>query len=102
VQRGQPGELLYAFDANDINDKLQGYYRNKQATGAKVMRDVLKKGDAWFRTGDLLRWDHDGRWLFVDQIGDTYRWKGENDLTAEVGKNSWTASGCPGGECIWG
>ena len=48
------------------------------------MRDVLKKGDAWFRTGDVVRWDPEGRWWFCDRIGDTYRWKSENISTSEV------------------
>jgi fatty-acyl-CoA synthase len=53
-------------------------------TQKKVVRDVFEKGDIWFRTGDLLRRDHLGYFYFVDRIGDTFRWKGENVATSEV------------------
>jgi fatty-acyl-CoA synthase len=50
----------------------------------KILRDVFAPGDAWFRTGDLMRRDERGYFYFVDRIGDTFRWKGENVSTAEV------------------
>ncbi|KAL9627241.1 MAG: hypothetical protein Q9164_007661 [Protoblastenia rupestris] len=86
VPRNQPGELLYQLNPTNPNDTFQGYYNNPKATNSKILRDVLKKGDAYFRTGDIVRWDHQGRWYFVDRIGDTFRWKSENVSTAEVGE----------------
>ena len=84
VPRGEPGELLMKVDAAEVKKKYQGYYNNAKATEGKLMRDVFAKGDAYFRTGDVLRWDNEGRWWFVDRIGDTFRWKSENVSTAEV------------------
>ncbi|MBW2417450.1 MAG: long-chain-acyl-CoA synthetase [Deltaproteobacteria bacterium] len=59
-------------------------YANAEATEKKILRDVFKNGDAWFRTGDLMRKDERGYFYFVDRIGDTFRWKGENVSTSEV------------------
>ncbi|KAF2192634.1 acetyl-CoA synthetase-like protein [Zopfia rhizophila CBS 207.26] len=80
----EPGELLYKLDPDNISKKFQGYFGNNKATDSKILRDVKAKGDAYFRTGDLMRWDKEGRWYFVDRIGDTFRWKAENVSTAEV------------------
>jgi fatty-acyl-CoA synthase len=59
-------------------------YADAEASQRKVLRNVFKEGDAWYRTGDLLRRDAAGFYYFVDRMGDTYRWKGENVSTAEV------------------
>jgi fatty-acyl-CoA synthase len=59
-------------------------YTDPAASARKVLRDVFKQGDAWYRTGDLMRRDEHGFYYFVDRLGETYRWKGENVSTAEV------------------
>jgi len=59
-------------------------YADRADSEAKILRDVFEPGDAWFRTGDLMRRDRHGYFYFVDRIGDTFRWKGENVSTAEV------------------
>jgi fatty-acyl-CoA synthase len=68
-------------------------YADAAATSAKVLRDVFKSGDAWFRTGDLMRRDALGYYYFVDRIGDTFRWKGENVSTTEVAETMMTFDG---------
>jgi acyl-CoA synthetase (AMP-forming)/AMP-acid ligase II len=80
----EPGELVFKLDAQNIKSKFQGYYGNEKATSSKILRNVRKKGDAYFRSGDLVRSDNEGRWFFVDRLGDTFRWKAENVSTAEV------------------
>ena len=84
AEPGEPGELLLAIDANDPQAKFQGYFGNSKATEEKIIRDVLKKGDAYFRTGDMIRWDKNGFWFFSDRMGDTFRWRSENVSTSEV------------------
>lgn len=61
-----------------------GYYNNPSATEKKFERNVFRKGDLFYRTGDALRRTSDGRWFFLDRLGDTFRWKSENVSTAEV------------------
>ena len=59
-------------------------YTQKTDTRKKILEDAFEKGDRWFRTGDLMRRDAHGYFYFVDRIGDTFRWKGENVATSEV------------------
>jgi fatty-acyl-CoA synthase len=59
-------------------------YSSREDSEKKVLRDVFEWGDAWYRTGDLMRIDDQGHFYFVDRIGDTFRWKGENVSTSEV------------------
>jgi fatty-acyl-CoA synthase len=59
-------------------------YADQEASDRKVLRNVFKAGDSWYRTGDLMRRDERGFYYFVDRVGETYRWKGENVSTAEV------------------
>ena len=79
------GEALgkISNDPDQPTGRFDGYAK-KEETEKKILRDVFEKGDAWFRTGDLLRQDKLGYFYFVDRIGDTFRWKGENVATSEV------------------
>ena len=81
----QVGELIGAIkvEKKDSGAVFEGY-TSKEATEKKILRDVFRKGDAWFSTGDLLRGDAEGDYYFVDRIGDTFRWKGENVSTQDV------------------
>ena len=68
-------------------------YADAAASEKKILRDVFAKGDAWYRTGDLMRKDAQGYFYFVDRVGDTYRWKGENVSTGEVTAAVTTCAG---------
>jgi len=59
-------------------------YTEKSKTEKSILRNVFKKGDAWFNTGDLVRDMGFFHTQFVDRLGDTFRWKGENVSTVEV------------------
>ena len=80
VGKGEQGLLLAKID-----DKapLDGY-TDRKMTEKVVLHDVFVKGDRYFNTGDLLRNIGFGHAQFVDRLGDSYRWKGENVSTTEV------------------
>ena len=92
------GELLGRIPqrADAPTGRFEGY-TSKEATERKVLRDVFARGDAWFRSGDLLRQDRDDFFYFVDRIGDTFRWKGENVSTQEVAEQLAQLPGRPHG-----
>jgi fatty-acyl-CoA synthase len=82
--RNEIGEAVGRIGtADEGGGRFEGY-TDKTETEKKVLHDVFAKGDAWFRTGDLMRLDEQGFFHFVDRIGDTFRWKGENVATSEV------------------
>jgi len=80
---GETGEAIGQILDSDGATRFEGY-ADPEASGRKVLRDVFAAGDAWYRTGDLMRRDEQGFFYFVDRVGDTFRWKGENVSTTEV------------------
>jgi fatty-acyl-CoA synthase len=88
---GETGEAIGKI-RDDARHAYTGYV-DRTASEKKVLRDVFEKGDAWFVTGDLMRQDNDGYLYFVDRIGDTFRWKGENVSTTEVAQRLAEAPG---------
>ena len=88
---GEIGEALGRIGA-DPSARFEGYSQEAETT-KKILRDVFEPGDAWMRTGDLMRRDAEGFYAFVDRIGDTFRWKGENVATLQVAA---ALTMCPG------
>ncbi|XP_028407578.1 long-chain fatty acid transport protein 4-like [Dendronephthya gigantea] len=78
-----PGEVGQVAGLINNRNSYDGYV-NKQATQNKIAHDLLKKGDEWFLSGDVLYWDELGYLFFHDRLGDTFRWRGENVSTSEV------------------
>jgi len=84
----EPGEIgeavgMIVTDPEIGGGRFEGY-TSAQETEKKILRNVFKPGDAWWSSGDLLRYDENGYCYFVDRIGDTFRWKSENVSTQEV------------------
>ena len=80
---GETGEFVGKIIKEDPTRSFDGYV-NKEATEKKIYRDVFRRGDIVFSSGDLLEIDTLGFVYFKDRTGDTFRWKGENVSTTEV------------------
>jgi len=80
VPTGEPGLLL-----SPVN-RLQPFdgYTDPSASEKKLVRNAFRKGDCWFNTGDVMSPQGMGHAAFVDRLGDTFRWKGENVATTQV------------------
>jgi len=85
------GEALGRI-SGEAASRFEGY-SDQAETEKKILRDVFAPGDAWMRTGDLMRRDAEGFYYFVDRVGDTFRWKGENVAVEEVAA---VLRACPG------
>jgi len=79
----EPGLLVARVHTRHPLGYFDGY-TDARATESRIEQNLFTRGDAWFLTGDLLRQDKDGDFWFVDRIGDTFRWKGENVSTDQV------------------
>jgi fatty-acyl-CoA synthase len=98
VTRGEAGEAIGKIAGGAA--RFEGY-TDAAASEKKILRDVFKPGDAWVRSGDLMRQDAKGFFYFVDRIGDTFRWKGENVATTEVAAAAASAPGIRSA-CVYG
>jgi fatty-acyl-CoA synthase len=80
VPAGQPGLLL-----SPVN-RLQPFdgYTDQESTEKKLVRNAFREGDCWFNSGDVMSPQGLGHAAFVDRLGDTFRWKGENVATTQV------------------
>lgn len=77
------GLVCNLIDNKRLDRRFDGY-SDSSATQRKIIRDVRRKGDQFFNSGDLLSRDEQGFFYWSDRVGDTFRWKGENVATTEV------------------
>ena len=95
--KGEPGLLI-----SEINDRIPfDGYTDPKATEKKIIKDAFAEGDQWFNTGDLVRDQGFSHVAFVDRLGDTFRWKGENVATTEV-EGALDADGQIGQSVVFG
>lgn len=80
VKKGDPGLLI-----TKITRLTQpASYTDPEKTKQLILRNVFIDGDKWFNTGDMMRDIGFRHMQFVDRLGDTFRWKGENVSTTEL------------------
>ncbi|RFS33947.1 long-chain-acyl-CoA synthetase [Acinetobacter cumulans] len=80
VKKGEVGLLVGKITRRSPFDGYTDPEKNKSV----IIKDMFKHGDAYFNTGDLVRDIGFRHAQFVDRLGDTFRWKGENVSTTEV------------------
>ncbi len=102
VVQGEAGELIgrLTSDPAQAAQRFEGYTSAAESE-RKILRDVFKPGDLWQRTGDLMRQDEQGFFYFVDRVGDTFRWKGENVATTDVAAAVSSAPGVEDADGLW-
>jgi fatty-acyl-CoA synthase len=94
---GEPGEAIGKIASMPhLPARRFDGYTDSSASARKILRNVFHEGDAWFRTGDLMRQDALGYYYFVDRLGDTFRWKGENISSTEVAATLTACAGVTG------
>ncbi|MBP6104897.1 MAG: long-chain-acyl-CoA synthetase [Steroidobacteraceae bacterium] len=84
AKAGEVGELVAEVLAGPGAAGMFEGYTSAEATEAKLLRNVFRPGDRWVHSGDLVRFDEDDYYYFVDRMGDTFRWRGHNVSTEEV------------------
>lgn len=96
---GEAISKIFATRSNPAN-QFEGY-TSPADSERKLIKNVFAEGDVWLRTGDLMRIDEKGFFYFVDRLGDTFRWKGENVASSEVAE---IICMCPGvlDACVYG
>ncbi len=89
----EAGEAIARIDVHKSSSAAFDGYVSRDDSEKKILHDVFEPGNSWMRSGDLMRKDARGFYYFVDRIGDSFRWKGENVSTFEVAQ---TLAECPG------
>jgi fatty-acyl-CoA synthase len=97
VGPGEAGELVSGV----LTESDVKIYQNRRDSEARLLRDVFEPGDCFMRSGDLLSRDAAGFYYFVDRLGDTFRWRGENVSTTEIGALIAAATGVEEA-CVYG
>ena len=90
---GETGEAIARIETREGSSASFDGYVSPEDSDRKVLRDVYEPGDAWMRSGDLMRKDARGFYYFSDRLGDSFRWKGENVSSFEVAQ---VLAACPG------
>jgi fatty-acyl-CoA synthase len=74
-----PGQAVFHIPER----KYRGYLHT-ELDQDKLIHDLIKPGDLWWQSGDVLTRDNDGFFTFIERMGDSYRFKGENISSVDV------------------
>ena len=76
---GNKGEALFLVPSGNYRG-----YLDSDLDKTKLIKNVRDSGDLWWKSGDLLEVDEKGFFTFIERLGDTYRYKGENIACVDV------------------
>lgn len=69
VKQGEEGEMIAAL----AHAKKFTGYKDNTANSKRLLTDVFAKGDIYYRSGDIARYDRERYIYFSDRSGDTFR-----------------------------
>jgi len=80
--QNEAGEMIFKL----TEGKYDCYVGIDDKFVKNIYHNVFSVGDAWWSTGDLLRFDKEGFFYFVDRVENTFMWKGEAISTIEISR----------------
>ena len=79
IEKNQNGEALFLVPTGEYRG-----YLDSTLDAPKLHKNLFTQNDVWWKSGDLLHVNEEGFYTFVERLGDTYRFKGENVACVDV------------------
>lgn len=62
----------------------RGYLNNQELTNSKFLPNPKAPGEIWYKTGDLVQWDDDGNLVYIGNIENQVKIRGNRFVLQEV------------------
>ena len=100
-QRSGRGDRQARRDTSNVGSRFEGYTETSASRQRGSCATCSSPETRGAGPGDLLRRDERGYFYFVDRVGDTFRWKGENVATSEVADAICAFPGIKDADGLW-